>query len=243
MIKTILIEDEINVREALRKMLMILNPNIDIVAETGYVVDAVKLIEQLKPDLVFMDIELEDGSSFEILKKLKTVDFKIIFTTAYNQYAIKAFKYSTVDYLLKPLDPTELQEAIFRAESDINNEREHKELLNILKNNIDNKDPKIVLKTTEQRYIVSVKDIIRLEADGAYTLFICVDNKIIVSKNIKYYQEMLGDDFIRTHQSHLVNIKHITGLHKSGAVQLSNDEMIPIATRKKSTISQLIADM
>lgn len=239
MIKTIIIEDELNVRNGLRKMLTILEPSINIIAETGYVKDAIQLIKTEKPDLVFLDIELEDGTGFDILKQLE-IDFNIIFTTAYNQYAIDAFKFSAIDYLLKPLDPTELQEAIKRAKLNIENKKEHQKLLSSLLNNIEKKEKKIVLKTTEQHFVFYVKEIIRLEADGAYTVFVIKGKKIIVSRNIKYYQDILGDDFIRCHQSHLVNIKHILGLDKNGFLQLSNAELINVSTRKKAEVIQLI---
>lgn len=239
MIKTIIIEDEVNVRNALRKMLTILEPSINVIAETGYVNDAVKLIKTKKPDLVFLDIELEDGTGFDVLKQLEG-NFSIIFTTAYNQYAINAFKFSAIDYLLKPLDPTELQAAISRAKQRIKNEKEYKELLNSLLNNIEKKEKKIVLKTTEQHFVFYVKEIIRLEADGAYTIFVTKKQKIIISRNIKYYQDILGDDFIRCHQSHLVNSKHILGIDKKGLLQLSNNELIVVSTRKKSEVIRLI---
>ncbi len=239
MIKTIIIEDEVNVRNALRKMLTILEPSINVIAETGYVSDAVKLIKTEKPDLIFLDIELEDGTGFDILRQLD-VNFSIIFTTAYNQYAINAFKFSAIDYLLKPLDPTELQEAIVRAKQQIENKKEHQELLNSLLNNIDKKEKKIVLKTTEQHFVLYVNEIIRLEADGAYTVFVTKNQKIIISRNIKYYQNILGEEFVRCHQSHLVNLKHILGMDKNGFLQLSNRELITVSTRKKSEVIRLI---
>ena len=243
MLRTLIIEDEINVRSALKKMLAILEPTVEIIGETGYVKEAVKLILLEKPDLIFLDIELEDGSGFDIINQFKDIDFKIIFTTAYNQYAVTAFKYSAVDYLLKPVDPLELKEALKKTILAINDKKEHQELLAILKNNIDNEAQKLVLKTADQRYVLSVKDIIRLEADGAYTNFICKDQKIIISKNLKHYQGLLNDNFIRCHQSHLINSSHIVGLNKAGFLQLSNQDTVPISTRKKSEIIQIIKDL
>lgn len=154
MIKTIVIEDEVNVREALKKMLHIIEPAIEVVAETAFVSDAVNLIKTYKPALVFLDIELEDGTGFDILNKLDNLDFNIIFTTAYNQYTIKTFKYSAINYLLKPIDPGELESALDRTIKNINDKKEHQELLQVLQKNHNKKAHKIVLKTTEQRYIV-----------------------------------------------------------------------------------------
>jgi len=243
MIKTLLIEDEINVRSALKKMLHIITPNIEIVAETGLVSEAIELIKTQKPDLIFLDIELEDGTGFDILKQVENLNSKTIFTTAYNQYAIKAFKFSAVDYLLKPIDPEELQNATNRAIKDIKNKKEYQELLSVLKNNLQEKEQKIILKTTEQRYVIAVKDIIYLEADGAYTVFITTNNSVIVSKNLKYYQELLPDNFIRCHQSFLVNKNHIEGLNKQNQITLSYNNFVPISTRKKAEITEIISKL
>ena len=243
MIKTIIIEDEINVRKALIKMLQVIEPSVKIIGETGYVKEALDLIITKKPALVFIDIELEDGTGFDFLKQLENIDFKIIFTTAYNQYAINAFKFSAIDYLLKPIDPTELQNAVKRAISTIKNEKEHQELLEVLKNNIEKKEQKIVLKTIEQRFVIPIKDIIRLEADGAYTLFITTNQKIIISKNLKYYQDLLNDDFVRCHQSHLINKKHIIAIEKNEKVKLSNNDLVSISVRKKTEMIQIISEL
>ena len=243
MIKTIIIEDEFNVSEALKKMLKILEPDIDVVGETGFVKKAIQLIKKEKPDLVFMDIELEDGTGFSILNQLDEISFKIIFTTAYNQYAIKAFKFSAIDYLLKPINPEELQTAISKSKLLINDEKKHQELIEIFKNNLEKKELKIVLKTTEQQYVVLLADIIRLEADGPYTYFITKTKKIIVSKHIKYYQNLLDDKFIRCHQSHLVNSVHIKSFTKKGFLQMTNQDSVPVSSRKKKEIRQLINDL
>ena len=241
--KVIIIEDEINVRSALKKMLHILEPSIKVVAETGLVTEAGLLISAIKPDIVFLDIELEDGTGFDLLNQFNKTDFKVIFTTAYNEYAITAFKYSAVDYLLKPIDPDELKEALGRAITSIESEREHQELLDVLKNNVEKKEAKIVLNTSEQRYILKVNDIIRLEADGAYTTFITVDKKIVVSKSIKHYENILDEKFIRCHQSHLIHSKHIDSQDKNNFIMMSNKDEIPVSTRKQSAIKKLIAKL
>ncbi len=240
MIRTILIEDEINAREALKKMLQIIEPTIEIVAETGYVSDALSLIKLKKPDLVFLDIQLEDGTGFDLLKQLDTIKFKIIFTTAYHQYAINAFKFSAIDYLLKPIGPLDLKEAINRAINIIDTEKDHHNLVEIIKNNEASKNKKIVLKTTEQRYILNINDIIHLKADGAYTIFKTINQKIIVSKNIQFYQDLLGADFTRCHQSHLVNLKQVEAFSKNGMLIMNNNDEIPVSSRKKTATKKLI---
>lgn len=240
MIKTLIIEDEFHAREGLKKMLKIIAPSIQIINETAYVTEAVKLIKTLQPELVFMDIELEDGTSFDILNQLEDINFNIIFTTAYNQYAIKAFKYSAIDYLLKPINPSELKAAIERVHKHINYDNEYQELLKVLQNNIEHKNDTIVLKTTGERYIINLKDIIRLEADGSYTNFITINKTIVISKNLKKYQTLLGSDFVRVHQSHLINKKHVKSILKAGLL-MSNDDTVPISTRKRVGIIDLIS--
>lgn len=242
MIRTLIVEDEINAQAALRKMLTLINQSIEVIGEAGHVHVAIEQIKTLKPDLVFMDVMLEDGTSFDILDAFEEIDFKIIFTTAYNEYAINAFKFSAVDYLLKPIDPIELKDAIQRAVSSILMQKEHQKLLDVLKDNLASKERKIVLKTTEQRFIILIKDIIHLEASGAYTTFFTTTQKIVVSKNIKYYQGLLDKRFVRCHQSHLVNIKHIHSLYR-GSLKMSNETLVPISTRKKAEILQLIQDV
>ncbi|PCI00434.1 MAG: DNA-binding response regulator [Flavobacteriaceae bacterium] len=240
MITALIIEDELNARAALKKMIHLIAPEIKILGETGFVKEAVELIELHEPSIVFMDIELEDGESFEILTQLKQLTFKIIFTTAYNQFAVKAFKYSAVDYLLKPIDPLELKVALTKAIESVTFEKKHTELLAVLQGNLAKKDPTIVLKTSDYQHVVAVKNIIRLEADGAYTTFITIDRQIIMSKNIKYYQDILEDNFIRCHQSHLVNLIHVVGMQKNSYLEMSNGDLVPISTRKKSEIQEFL---
>lgn len=236
MIKTLIIEDEINVREGLKKLLKIIAPNIKVIAETGFITEAIQIIKKEKPSLIFLDIELEDGSGFDILKQFETIYFKIIFTTAYNQYAINAFKFSATDYLLKPINPIELKKAIQRATIALDKEN----LLTVLKHNLDNKEQKIVLKTSENQFVINVKNIIHLEADGTYTHFITTNKKIIVSKNIKFYEDLLNDNFFRCHQSHLVNSAHIIRYTNKGFLQMTNRDLVPVSTRKKKEITPFL---
>ena len=237
--KVVIIEDEFNAQAALKKMLKLIDHTIEIIGEYGHVKMATEQLQAKKPDLVFMDIQLEDGTGFDILEGLDEIDFKVIFTTAFNEFAVNAFKFSAIDYLLKPIDPMELKNAIKRATDSISLQQEHRKLLKVLKENLETEERKIVLKTTDQRFIIPVKNIIHLKANGAYTTFFTIDKKIIVSKNIKYYQELLDERFVRCHQSHLVNMKQVVGLYK-GSLKMSNETLVPISTRKKTEILQLI---
>lgn len=237
MIKVLIIEDEKNNLEVLKKMLQFVSDKIEIVGETGFVNQAIQLIKTQQPQLVFMDIELEDGTGFDILKNIENQQFKTIFTTAYNQYAIKAFKFSAVDYLLKPINPEELQNAVERAITSISEKENYEELLNRINNDTEDN---IVLKTSEQRHIVPLKSIIRLEADGAYTLFVTNTQQLIISKNLKYYQDLLGDNFIRCHQSHLVQKQCIKSVDSDNNLHLSNGDNIPVSRRNRAEVLALL---
>jgi len=240
MIKAILIEDEINARESLKKIISYIDSSIEIIGESGFVKEGIELINSLNPDVVFLDIELEDGTSFDVLNRLNNRSFQIIFTTAYNQHAIKAFKFSAIDYLLKPIDPEELKQAIDRVKANIDKENRHQDLIEVLNNNIENKEEKLVLKTADNRYVLNVKNVIHLIADGSYTHFITSEKKITVSKNLKFYEDILGNTFIRCHQSHLVNSNHIKSIEKNNFIKVSNSDLIPISTRKRKEIVEFL---
>lgn len=238
--KVIIVENEVNALSSLKKLLNYIDDRIEIVGETGFITKAKELIQIHKPELVFLDIELQDGTAFDFIKSLATINFKIIFTTAYSQYAIKAFKYSAVDYLLKPIDPIELEGAILRTRDEIKKDLKQQELLNIFSSGLSDDFKKIVLKTSEKTHILKLDDIIRLEADTSYTIVITKNEKIVVSKHLKYYEELLDESFIRCHQSHIINLKHIKGIVKGKLIELLNGELIPVSVRKKAEISQVI---
>lgn len=228
--KTIIIEDELHAQNALRKMLRLLVPDINILGVFATIKEAVPFLKQETYDLLFLDIQLKDGTAFELLEQLDDTAFVLIFTTAYDEYALKAFKANATDYLLKPINPEELEKALIKAQLQI----EKRTFFQGDPANFKLKPQRIVLKTIDQRFIVPIKDILHLEADGAYTIFHTTTDKILVSKNLKYYQEILQDyDFIRCHQSHLVSQAHIKSL-KTNSLLLSNGDELPIAHRKKS---------
>ncbi len=149
-------------------------------------------------------------------------------------------KQRPVDQLLQLLKPNELQGVLESVLFKIANQTEYRYLLGVLKKSIEKNEPKIVLKTARRHYVLLAKDIIHLEADGAYTSFFTTTQKIVVSKNIKYYQNMLGNSFIRCHQSHLINRKHVLGIDKKGLLRLANDALVPVSVRNKAKIIKLI---
>ncbi len=232
--RVLIVEDEIDARKVLIYFTKQLFPEIVIVGEAASIVQAKQLIISQKPDLVLLDVRLEDGNAIDLLKQLKTIDFQIIFTTAYADYAIKAIKFDAIDYLLKPINPDELKAAILKAQKQY---EQQLELSKLKHEQATDNNTTIAIKTAEQTYITPVTDIIRLEADGSYTSIITIKNTILASKNLKFYERILSEKcFIRTHQSHLVNKRYITGISKDGFLQLSNQESVPISFRKKSSV-------
>ncbi len=240
MIKIAIIDDEVNVRAVIKKLLKLISSEYEIVGEAASIAGAKSMLSNAKPDIVLLDIELEDGTGFGLLDQLTTIDFKLIFITAFNQYAIKAFKYNALDYILKPIDPQELKTTLEGVRSTVYSEKDTKALLDNLQKNKNSETSKIVIKTSKQIYFIDVDSILYCRSEGSYTQFITEDTSILASKNLKHYQKLLpATIFIRTHQSFLVNKKNIVGL-KSEGVSLKNNEVIPVSTRRKSTIKALL---
>ncbi|MBD3636011.1 MAG: response regulator transcription factor [Crocinitomicaceae bacterium] len=236
----IVVEDEIHVRNGIVSMIKDYCPNIDIVAEAGSVKEGYEKITEKQPDIVFLDVNLPDGSGFDLLSKIVRKNLKVIFITAYGDHALKAIKHSAVDYLLKPVIPDELVEAVEKATRFIQHDKEFFELTSLNASNEEQGTNKIVIKTQNESYYLNISDIVYCKADGNYTEVISTSNKpILVAKTLKFYEEILGDSgFLRVHQSYLVNADHILGL-TGNKLQLKNNETIEISRRKKSVIQDL----
>lgn len=241
MITAVIIEDEALLRETNRFLLNEHFPDINIVGEAASVEEAVKLIKETNPSIVLMDIELMDGNCFQVLQRCKPYTFRPVFITAYNQYAIKAIKFSAVDYILKPVNEYEFCNAIKQALSFVNHEQLSAQADNFLDHYTnDKKSKKLVLRTAEAFHIVNITDIIYCKSDNSYTSFFLLDGReIVMSKSIKVYSDLLSDyGFIRPHQSFLVNMNHIARIDKSdgGFVIMQNKTEIPISLRRKQMI-------
>jgi len=243
-LRTVMIDDETHIRESLAEMLKMDCPGARLVAQADGVKTGIKAIQKYHPDLVLLDIKMKDGTGFDLLEQLENIDFKIIFVTAFDEYAIKAIKFSALDYILKPVDPEDLKNAVDKAEEI--NQKELKAKLDTLSNNLKTNDQdkkKIILKTLDNIYLVGVKDIIHIEGDGRYsTIFLETGDKVMVSVNLKYYQEMLENyGFFRAHKSHLINLDHIYRFEKAdgGYVVLDNNAKVPVASRKKDDLIDL----
>mgnify|MGYP001604697631 CR=1 FL=1 len=245
----LIVDDEKGPRETVKEVIKLYCPEITSVAEAEGVKDAVALIDSHHPDLVFLDIRLKDGSGFDVLKKAATKNLNVIFITAYEEYAISAFRVSALDYLLKPVDADELAAAVKRAERKL--QAEHfTERLDAFMTNMQHASQglkKMTLKTSESIHVVNIDDIVYCEADRNYTVFYLADGeKIVVSRSIGEYEEMLPPHaFMRVHQSFLVNVKHIKRYEKAdgGFLVTAFGQQIPVATRKKDQLIQFLSKM
>ncbi|MCB2222360.1 MAG: LytTR family DNA-binding domain-containing protein [Bacteroidetes bacterium] len=244
MLRTIIIDDETHVRDTLVSMLDDYCPQVKIVGEADGVVTGMKAIRNKLPDLVLLDIRMDDGTGFDLLQAFDTINFKIIFITAYEKHAIEAFRFSAVDYLLKPINPEKLTEAVERAERLV--QQTFTTQLEALKENIDRlstQNKKIVIKTADNIYLLNTRDIIHCQSDDCYTVIESVnENKIVVSKVLKEYDELLSNvGFFRVHRSHLVNLQHIKRFEKQegGLVVMSNDQKIPVSSRARERLLEL----
>jgi len=234
MLKTLIVEDEIYIRKGLISMVESLNKKIDIIGECESVKDAVSVTNACKPDLIFLDINLTDGNAFDFLEQTNELTFKIIFITAYEQYALQALKNGAVDYILKPIDIDELEDAIDKAIS--LEPIVQKEQLQIVKNQmIDNQKDKLVLRLQEGYQVIDFKSLIYCKSDRGYTSFYLSDGKsYMASKPIKEFEGQLPvKKFIRTHQSFVVNMDYVDKYDKNGYIFLKSGEKIPVATRRK----------
>jgi len=241
MISIAVIDDEPKARETIINILGISSIEVNIIGEAGDIKSAHDLITLKSPELVLLDINLSDGSGFDLLKQFEKINFKVIFITAHEEYALKAFKYSAIDYILKPIRAAELLNAIEKADDSLNKEETAVKIGTLLTNL--EKLKKIVLKTAESIHILNVSQIIRCEADVNYTRFYLENGeKLLVSKPLKEYDELLGrNGFFRTHQSHLVILDHILRYDKTdgGYLILDDKSMVPVSTRKKEELFRI----
>ncbi len=249
MLKLLIVDDEKETRDLLKNMISQSFTDIEIVGEVESVAGGIKAITEANPDVVLLDIDLTDGSGFEILEKTKHENFMVVFITAHNKYAIKAFRISAIDYLLKPVDINDLIEAIEKCKK----QKEVRELnykLDALFSNLKtevNQDKKIVLKSSESIHVVPIHEIIRCESDSSYTTFYLKNNKnLIISKTLKEFDNMLTEfGFFRPHQSHLININYIDSYEKpqGGMLVMSDKSHVPVATRKREALFSLFKSL
>jgi two-component system LytT family response regulator len=239
MIRTVVIEDEKYSRSILLQMIKEHCPQINVVAEADSVRTGLAALAEHKPQIVFLDIELQSETSFEILERLPEINFELIFTTAFDHYALKAIKFCAIDYLLKPIDLNDLQIAVAKAERRLSRDYLNKNLEALLDNikSGSQNSHKIALPTLEGLLFVNVRDIIYCESNGPYTrFFLKQPEQIMTSKHLKEYEELLtGYGFFRIHKSHLVNLqeikKYIRG--EGGQIVMSNGAALGVSKQRK----------
>lgn len=240
--KIVIVDDEKRIRNALTGILKLHCPNITMVAEAEDVDSAIKVINEHAPDVVLLDIKMPGGTGFDLLKKMMPIQFKVIFITAFDKHALQAFKFSAVDYLLKPVMPEELIAALKRTEEQLSAENNNSKLKTFMSNlsGLTKETKKIILNSQDKMHIISVPDVIRCEADGNYTSFVLANKRTItVSKPLKEYDEMLTPlGFFRSHHSHLVNLSFVDLLDKrdGGLLIMKDGSEVPVSVRKQSEL-------
>src|SRR5688500_9723742 len=244
MIKALIIDDEQKARNVLHHYLANFLPEITEIRQADSADAAIEIVRDYQPGIVFLDVEMPHKNGFDFLVQLKDPAFDVIFTTAYNQYAIQAIRFSALDYLLKPVDPDELKAAVQRHLEKKESSAQKKELFDNLVQNIEKKevkDFKIAVPSSEGVYFFMIEDILHLAAEGSYThIHLAGKRPFIASKTLKHFEEMLDEfKFIRTHKSHLVNPRHITRISNDNEfVLLTDGSKVEVSRRKKEEVLQ-----
>ena len=245
MIKGIIIDDEQNNIINLQRLLEKYCPEVIITGSSTDANEAITLIKNSQPDLVFLDIQMPEKDGFQVLQELNSYDFEVIFVTAFSQYGIQAIKFSAIDYLLKPIDIEELKKAVAKTSERLKHKNQNlqlQNLLNHLKESNNSSEHRIAISSLKETRFVYVKNIVRCESENSYTLFFTDEGETIISTVPLYeYDEMLSIyGFIRCHQSHLVNKKHVKSLLKEdGYTLLLYDQgRIPVSRNKKDLVKK-----
>ncbi|MEZ5198868.1 MAG: LytTR family DNA-binding domain-containing protein [Bacteroidales bacterium] len=237
-LKTIIVDDEPDAVNFIRSIIDEYCPKLEVVGTAHSARDGSRMIMERSPDLVFLDVEMPHGNGFDLLAKFPEKSFEVIFITAFNHYAIKAIKFSAVDYILKPININEFISAVDKAIDKRNNSENRNESFKTLLENVRSALPaKLAIPTSDGMEYLNTQEIIRIEADRSYSWFFLVNHrKVLVSRNLKEYQELLSErNFFRTHNSHLVNLEHVKKFirHEGGAVELDDGSQVPISRGKR----------
>ena len=243
-ITAVLVDDMPNALEMLANDIIKNHREITIIGTANSVVSAAKLLQKKQPDILFLDIMLGDGTGFDLLEIFPNLTSKIIFVTASDAYAIKAFKFAAIDYILKPYTEEDLANALEKVQHKIQPDDHQLSILQQTVMQPSSQPKKISLHTAEKIIVVNIEDIIRCKSDNNYTTFYFVNgSKILVSKTLKYYADLLKEvDFIRVHQSHLINIKYIKEFIKSdgGYLLLKDSSNVPVSVRKRNEVLHIL---
>ena len=246
MIKTIIIEDEPVSRDLLTLMLQRYKSDIDIIDVCANPTDGIESITKHEPDLIFLDIQMPKMNGFDMLKKIGNINFEVIFTTAFDQYAINAIRISALDYLLKPIDDEDLATAIEKCKERLLNKKPAQQFENLF-NNLTNKNPldkTLALSASDGISFIKMSDILRVEANGRYAKFYLLNKEtILVSKTLGDFEEILtANQFFRIHDSSIINLNHVKKYIRGdgGTVLLSDNTELDVARRRKEEFVKLI---
>lgn len=238
-LKTVIVDDEQDAVEFINSLVGEYCPTLEVVGKANNVIQGVTVIKDSDPDLVFLDVEMPNGTGFDLLEQFPEKNFDVVFITAFNHYAIKAIKFSAVDYILKPININEFIDAVNKAVKKRSERRtQGNESLKILMENIRSSHPsRLAIPTADGMEYLNPKDIIRIEADRSYSwFFLSGDRKILVSKHLKEFQELLGDRyFFRPHNSHLINLKYVRKYirKEGGYIEMTGGAAIPVSRNRK----------
>ncbi len=246
-IQAIIVDDEMHARRSLEAMLHLYCPQVNVLAQCNNVPEAVIAINTHKPDVVFLDIEMPEYSGLELPKFFSEINFEIIFITAYNEYAVKAFELSAIDYLLKPLQPESLKNAIDKLQQKLISEN-LKDRLELLQENIvTGTFYKIALPVNDGLLFVELDHIIILEAHGAYTNVILNNNvPILVSKKLKFFEDNLSKrkNFFRIHRSHIINLNFVKKYNRlENFVEMDNGNIITVSKERKKEFEENLKEI
>jgi two-component system LytT family response regulator len=244
MIRTVLVDDEIDSIRVLQTLLEANCPTVEIAGKADGVEGALQVIQEVSPDLVFLDIEMKQGNAFDLLNQLQPINFQVIFVTAFDNYAIRAFKYSAADYLLKPVDGDDLRAAVDRVSARFQ-ERNVMEQMKVLLQSVGTfhlSQQKMAVPTLNGLTFIAVRDIVRFEAKGGYTvIYLSSREQIMANRNIKEYEDILPDSiFYRVHNSHIINLQKIQKYQKGrgGYIVMEDGSSIEVATRRREEFLQ-----
>lgn len=241
--KTVIVDDRNSIREFITQLLSNMD-DIEVVGEAENVENAISVINTKKPDLILLDIQLPDGNGFEILEGLTYTDYRVIFVTSHEEFALKAFKYSALDYVVKPIDPEVFYASIEKAKSHFSAGDQQLKIQSLIENLTSNKTTKkLVLNTQETVHVVNSEEITRCESDGSYTLVYFQERKIMISRKLKDFEEMLsGLSFYRSHRSHLINLNFVDRYEKKdgGYIIMKDNTSVPLSAAKKEEFFELL---
>lgn len=242
-IKAILVDDEESARDVLHNLLLRFCPSVQVVAKCPNVLEAVKAIETHKPDLVFLDIEMPQFAGYELVNFFQEIDFEIVFVTAYDQYAIRAFELAAIDYLLKPVDIERLKSAVARVKLQFDMKHQAQRLSTLSQTLETNQVRNIIVSDKGQQQVISLDSIIAIEAQESYCILHTSEKRIIASKNLKHFESLLESipQFFRTHKSWIINRNHLIHYSKTDlTIQLDEGVIAKLSKYKKAEFEQAL---